>query len=337
MATREEADLALQAHQETLLKNPNVAYISTVARSPEEGVDQNYIIEVGLMEEELEFDTDVRSDAPGLHSGLDFPRIPRYLEIPRKDSAMVADALQGERTIEVEVVVCGDVGIESFLCNRRPAEGGNSCGNPRSNSVGTLGMAFQLDGKVYVLSNWHVLYGNGGSIGDPIIQPGRGDGGTVPSDIIAHNTKGWLDRFRDAAIASVRNPWNSFVAAGTRCFGAIAGFGTATNNMNVNKCGRTTRATSGVVRSTNATVRVRGYPDGSRVFYDQMQLSRMSARGDSGSVIQEQQGNRVVGLLFAGSKSSTFANKIERIFKTSGTNVEYDAETIPEPVLDLRD
>ena len=250
MANREQADLALHAHYERLLENPNVAYISSVARNDGE-TDGEYVIEVGLIEEELEVDADATMDEADLDTLRGFPRIPGRLVIPSRGAISAADASHVEQTVEVRVVVCGDVNISSFVGRRRPASGGNSCGNPRRNSAGSVGMAFQLDGSVYILSNWHVLYGNGGASGDPIVQLGRLDGGRVPKDIIAHNSRGWLDSHRDAAIAFVRKSWNSFVATGTRCFGAFASFDTAKTNMNVKKCGRTTRATNGPVRSTN--------------------------------------------------------------------------------------
>ena len=334
MANREQADLALQAHHESLLGNPNVAYISTAARNDGE-TDGEFVIEVGLIEEELEIDADATVNEADLYTRHGFPQIPSRLVIPTRGAVSAADASQVEQTVEVRVVVCGDVNISSFVGRRRPANGGNSCGNPRRDSAGTLGMAFELDGSVYILSNWHVLYGNGGATGDPIVQQGRFAGGRVPTDIMAHNCKGWLDSHRDAAIASVRKPWNSFVATGTRCYGAITGFDIAKNNMNVKKCGRTTRSTIGLVRSTNTTVRVSGFPNGSRVFHDQILLTRMSAKGDSGSVILEQQSSKVVGLLFAGSKSSTFANKIGRIFDVGGVGKAYGADVMPEPTLEF--
>lgn len=332
MANREQADLALQEHQETLLENPNVAYISTVPKNEGE-TDGEFIIEVGLTEQELEIDVRGSSQEGYLYDQQNFPQVPSRLVVPLRAKLTAADARPVEQTVEVRVVVCGDVDISSFICRRRPARGGNSCGNPRRNAAGTLGMAFQMDGSIYILSNWHVLYGNGGATGDPIIQQGRLDGGGVPADIIAHNRMGWLDSHRDAAVASVRKPWNTFVAAGTRCYGLLAGFNAAKHNMNVKKCGRTTRATNGVVRSTNTTVKVGGFPNGSRVFKDQILLTRMSGKGDSGSVILEQNRNEVVGLLFADSISSTFANKIERIFNLGGGSKAYGEDILPEPTL----
>ena len=193
MANREQADRALQAHQDALLENPNVAYVSTVDRNDDE-MDEDYIIEVGLIENEVEIHDDDDDDEK-LIENLDFQRIPTCLVIPPEEGATVAEVSEGEETIEVEVVVCGEVTIQSFQGRRRPAEGDNSCGNWRRKSAGTLGMSFQSNGQVYILSNWHVLYGNGGVNGDPIVQQGRLDGGRVPTDIIAHNTQGWLDKY----------------------------------------------------------------------------------------------------------------------------------------------
>ena len=339
MANREQADRALQEHQDILIENPNVAYVSTVNRNDDEAMDEDYVIEVGLIEEELEIyddDDDDDDDDDKLIEKLDFQKIPTHLTIPSEGSATVAEVSEEVETIEVEVVVCGEIAIQSFQGRRRPAEGGNSCGNWRRKSAGTLGMSFQSNGQIYILSNWHVLYGNGGVNGDPIVQQGRKDGGRVPIDIIAHNTQGWLDRYRDAAIASVRSPWNAYVASGTRCYGALNGFGIATNNMNVKKCGRTTRGTTGVVRSTNATVKVSGYPNGIQVFENQIQLTLMSAPGDSGSVILDQQNNTVVGLLFAGGSGVTFANNIQRIFNIGNAGgATDDVELIEDPTLEL--
>ena len=172
-----------------------------------------------------------------------------------------------------------------------------------------------------------MLYGAGGRDGDPVVQQGVLDGGRVPYDVIARNQRGWLDTYRDAAIAQVTGP--NLVAAGTRCYGAVRGLARAAIGRAVKKCGRTTMATTGVVRSTAATIRVAGYPGGPRLFRDQIQLSRMSAAGDSGSVVIDTASNDIVGLLFAGGRTATFANKIERIFRVAGADASL-ALDIPE-------
>ena len=47
----------------------------------------------------------------------------------------------------------------------------------------------------------------------------------------------------------------------------------------------------------------------------QLQLSRMSQSGDSGSIIREHDSDRIVGLLFAGGMSNSFGNKIQRVLE----------------------
>ncbi len=60
----------------------------------------------------------------------------------------------------------------------RPAFGGISIGHPEI-TAGTLGCLVWKDGKAYALTNWHVGNMNEGKIGDPMLQPGPYDGGTI--------------------------------------------------------------------------------------------------------------------------------------------------------------
>ena len=70
----------------------------------------------------------------------------------------------------------------------RPAPGGVSIGH-HAITAGTLGCYAKHDGKLYILSNNHVMANsNNGVIGDNILQPGPHDGGTVEKDTIANLT-----------------------------------------------------------------------------------------------------------------------------------------------------
>jgi hypothetical protein len=84
----------------------------------------------------------------------------------------------------------------------------------------------------------------------------------------------------------------------------FSGLGNAQVGMRVKKCGRTTEATFGFVRSINATVNVSGYPSGTMTFVNQILTTHMSQPGDSGSLLLDDSSNRVVGLLFAGDGST---------------------------------
>jgi hypothetical protein len=74
------------------------------------------------------------------------------------------------------------------------------------------------------------------------------------------------------------------------------------------KAGRTTQITTGVVLSVNATVVV-NYGVGLAVFRHQIITTAMSAGGDSGSLLMDQNLN-AVGLLYAGSSEITIHNHI---------------------------
>jgi len=100
----------------------------------------------------------------------------------------------------------------------------------------------------------------------------------------------------------------------------------------VEKSGRTTGHTTGSVAAVNVTVDVAYYKVcgvGRQVarFVDQFRVgsttTAFSAGGDSGSLIlkQDDTTNDAVGLLFAGSSTSTFANKIGNVLTPLGVSL----------------
>lgn len=208
----------------------------------------------------------------------------------------------------------------------RPAMGGVSIGH-YAISAGTLGCLVRDAGETFVLSNNHVLANeNRGAEGDPILQPGRFDGGQPDRDAIAR-----LDTFVavdpegpnlvDSAIAApfdVRD-----VSPEILGIGRVRGTKDSVLDEKVMKSGRTTRRTNGTVVDISATVRVQ-YQTGSYVFTDQMVIKgergAFSAGGDSGSAIVSFDG-KAVGLLFAGSPFFTIANKMPNVEKALDVKV----------------
>jgi hypothetical protein len=99
-----------------------------------------------------------------------------------------------------DVVQVGE--LKAFQGNTgryRPAPGGVSIGHFEI-TAGTLGVVVRdrSTGDRLILSNNHVLANsNDADIGDPIIQPGNADGGSVPADTIAH-----LERFEPIRFTS---------------------------------------------------------------------------------------------------------------------------------------
>lgn len=95
--------------------------------------------------------------------------------------------------IPVDVVQVGPIWARQSPTGRfRPAPGGVSIGHYQI-SAGTLGAIVhdRDSGRRLILSNNHVLANsNDAQEGDPILQPGGADGGTVANDLVAH-----LERF----------------------------------------------------------------------------------------------------------------------------------------------
>jgi hypothetical protein len=249
---------------------------------------------------------------------------------------------------------CQDTGNPAERCNR-PVPTGVSVGHP-SITAGTIGARVRnANGAVFALSNNHVLAAsNAASIGDAAIQPGDADGGSDPADRIgtlaafkaisfnsAGCTGGAADpdcNTMDAAIAATTtsNLGNSTLPAGYGTpSSTTAG---ATVGQSVQKCGRTTRCTTGTVAEVNVTVDVCYKPQGPFCasngiarFVNQIGISdgNFSAGGDSGSLIVTTGGRNPVGLLFAGGSTRTFANEIGRVL--SNFNITIDSGSSQPP------
>jgi len=128
---------------------------------------------------------------------------------------------------------------------------------------------------------------------------------------IAHTT------IRDAAInkvdAAIALPLQPNLIGDTIInIGSINGVAEGELDLGVRKTGRTTSLTSGNIIQTDVTVSVK-YGDKTAVFEDQLMAGAMSQGGDSGSAVVDN-GNRLVGLLFAGSNSTTIINRIQNVF-----------------------
>jgi hypothetical protein len=232
-----------------------------------------------------------------------------------------------DRKLPTDVEAIGKVAKEANTTRVRPAIPGFSLGHPAI-TAGTFGCLVRKKGDtktLYILSNSHVLANEGlASVGDKIIQPGDYDGGAAPADVLAtlaqfvpftFSTTGYTNLV-DAAIAKVKNPKQ--VTSAIRIIGVPAGTSTAlARGMQVQKCGRTTDYTIGVVRDINYRTALQykkpGGGTGRVGFTDQVLCSRYTAGGDSGSAVLNTK-KQIVGLHFAGSDSSSIFNKIANVF-----------------------
>ena len=245
---------------------------------------------------------------------------------------------------------------------RRPAPLGYSVGHPAI-TAGTIGARVRdALGRVYILSNNHVLANsNGATIGDPAYQPGPFDGGTSADQIATLSdfqviSFSGADNTVDAAIALSSTAVldnavpsdDGYGMPNSAIYGDANGDGVfddrnALLGLNVQKYGRTTRLTHGQITGVNATVIVCYAASGftctkSARFVDQLIISpgTFSGGGDSGSLIVTDDGNlNPVGLLFAGSSTVTIGNRIDLVLLRFGVVIDGFDPPPPGPFTDL--
>ncbi|HET8781379.1 MAG TPA: hypothetical protein VFM63_03090 [Pyrinomonadaceae bacterium] len=209
--------------------------------------------------------------------------------------------------------------------------GGNV--NDRSNAFccsGTLGALISDGSTRYILSNNHVLGISGGAnVGDDVSQPGLIDSNcqvaTVVGDFAGSAALGASNV--DAAVATLR-------AGQMDATGFIEDIGVPSSTialpaigLGVAKSGRTTGFTTGTISSINTSVSVQyqqGCGKGKKFtvsFTNQIVISSstFSAGGDSGSlIVTNNAAHNPVGLLFAGSSTTTIANPIGLVLTRLG-------------------
>src|SRR3989441_8421369 len=283
------------------------------------------------------------------------------LLVERAGIAGLPQALDG---VPVRVWVSGRIMAFSDPTQRqRPAPMGFSVGHPAI-TAGTIAARVPgALGRVYILSNNHVLANsNGASIGDPEYQPGPFDGGTS-ADQIATLTDFQTITFGpsgnntvDAAIAlsstdvldNATPADEGYGMPNSTIYGDANGDGLFDNRdgllgLNVQKYGRTTHLTHGQITGVNATVTVCYAVSGftctkSARYVDQLIISpgTFSGGGDSGSLIVTDDGNLNPGaLLFAGNSSVTIANRIDLVLNRFGVTIDGFAPPPPGPLTDL--
>lgn len=99
--------------------------------------------------------------------------------------------------------------------------------------------------------------------------------------------------------------------------GTIAGTREAELGMEIKKSGRTTGFTTGTIQQIDVSVRVNYGSNKVATFVNQLIAGSMSQGGDSGSAVLDNDDN-LVGLLFAGSDTSTIINRIQDVFDALG-------------------
>jgi len=261
--------------------------------------------------------------------------------IPQKINGVVTDVVQ---TGEIFA------SFQDPTRKHRPIFGGISVAH-RNVTAGTIGHIVYKEGYPHVLSNNHVIANsNSASIGDAVVQPGPFDGGTLSDSIgyLSHFVpiKFIVDEDGSCGIASwfvksvnwvlklfkrqtrltihdtqpVANKVDCALAriVDTDFEQRLNGLGTVNGTAEpvlgerVRKTGRTTGITNGTVDQINVTVNVNFGGGRVAMFTDQFMSGNMSAGGDSGSLAINDRGE-AIGLLFAGSPSTTIFNRYSNV------------------------
>jgi hypothetical protein len=122
----------------------------------------------------------------------------------------------------------------------------------------------------------------------------------------------------DCAIARVLNPEE--VSNEILNIGKIAGLQEGELGMAVKKSGRTTGLTNGTIDQIDVSAQVSYGTNKTALFTNQLLAGAMSQGGDSGSVVLSEN-NNIVGLLFAGSDTTTIINRMKIVFDSLGVTL----------------
>jgi len=218
-----------------------------------------------------------------------------------------------------------------------------------NNQVVLVSLNDLLVSCAHVISNT-----NKGKIGDPIYYPGTADGGTekntvaylaatIPIEMIDSecpianfcvNGLNFLAKLlgsRHKIPRPVREVYNRVDCAYGQMvneveidrniyrIGEPVGIEQAALGMKVQKSGRTTEYTEGVIIGIEASISV-SYSQGTALFDGQIISDIPCAGGDSGSAVLTY-GNKLVGMLFAGGEGITIMNPIEDVFRALGISI----------------
>jgi hypothetical protein len=279
----------------------------------------------------------VRTDEPAVVVSV----VKKLPLVQLRESSRVPRTLNGMPT---DVVETGRIfALQDPTERMRPARPGVSIGHYQI-TAGTFGCLVQRGGQTYILSNNHVLANsNAAQLGDSILQPGPYDGGSsadriatleqfIPigfgGSIPGCSPLAFLMRLLGPApTPKINEPGNNTVDCAIAKplsanlvdpnilnIGIPTGAGTATLGTQVQKSGRTTGFTQDQITQIDVTVSVSYGGSQVAIFTNQLMAGAMSQGGDSGSAVLDMN-KQVVGLLFAGSDTTTIMNPIQLVLE----------------------
>ncbi|MFC5290348.1 DNA/RNA non-specific endonuclease [Actinokineospora guangxiensis] len=247
--------------------------------------------------------------APEALGGLDTAPLPESVEVA--GVAVPTDVI--ERTYRPAIRVVEAESPDPRTARVDPVRPGVSVGHPTI-TCGTAGAVVydRETGEPYLLSNWHVLHGAGGALGDTVVQPGAHDDNRTALNALGTLVRSHLGVAGDCAVVSV---------SGRGLDPSVLDLDVVPTDLGdpelgdkVVKSGRTTAVTHGVVRRVDVLARldygdgvgireiggIEIGPDPARRAAD----GEISRGGDSGSAWLAKSGGRpsgvLAGLHFAG-------------------------------------
>lgn len=257
----------------------------------------------------IQFTVEKKASADILES-LDTQEIPKSfivggVEVP-------TDVLQ--RTYQPGYKIIAEAASSPRKVRIDPIKPGISVANKKV-TAGTIGCIVfdKTDGTPFVLSNWHVLNGPNGQIGDDIVQPGPFDDNRTNLNRLGKLIRSHLGPAGDCAIASIED--RTFDPEILELAVKVEAIGEPELGDKVVKSGRTTEVTHGIVTRIHTMTKINyGGAIGERAIggfeigvdpANKPSNGEVSMGGDSGAVWlfktnQGKAGKVMAGLHFAG-------------------------------------
>ncbi len=254
-------------------------------------------------------------------------RIPEAIEV--EGEMVPTDVLQRDYRPSFEIVAEEEVDVRRRRID--PIRPGISIAHA-AETAGTLGLIVfdRTTGAPCVLSNWHVLNGNSGNVGDTIVQPGPHDDNNIALNVAGTLLRSHLGAAGDCALSRIRQrEYDRSVyeldVVPTRMARVALG-------DKVIKSGRTTGVTRGIVRRVDVMAKIDyGFPTGEQAIGsfeigpDPQNLppdGEISKGGDSGAA----------WLIFDKGKATDIFAGLHFAGETDGTSDEHALACYPASI-----
>ncbi|UUP18634.1 Nuclease [Nitratireductor thuwali] len=188
-------------------------------------------------------------------------RIPDTIEVEGRQ--VPTDVIERDYRPSFEVVEPETLGERRMRAD--PMRPGISAAHVEE-TAGTIGLIVfdRATGAPSILSNWHVLHGNRGAIGDPIVQPGPFDDNNLAGNFCGELLRSHLGAAGDCALARIRT--RGYDRSVLELNVVPKRLARVALGDRVVKSGRTTGITYGIVRRVDVMARLNyGPPAGVRV------------------------------------------------------------------------